>query len=154
MTLHAVVSIIHYYSRAPQIIIAGRKFLSSFSILDIIIFMREIRNATIAVRETVCSRRPPTDGPSVEAQRSLDHLVFVGRHRHRRRLPDGEGIQRERDADVGDNDRERRPGERVDTVLRRSSSLRVDLRFRDFENSSHGRGAQAALGGGVGSSRG
>lgn len=108
---------------------------------------------TIAVRETVRSRRPPTDGPSVEAQRSLDHLVFVGRHRHRRRFPDGEGIHRERDTDVSDDDWEHRSGERVDTMLRRSSPLRVDLRFRNFENSSHGRDAEAALGGGVGSSR-
>jgi len=108
---------------------------------------------TIAVRETVCSRRPPTDGPSVEAQRSLDHLVFVGRHRHRRRFSDAKRIHREWGTDVSDDDWERRSGERVDTMLRRSSSFRVDLRFRHFENSSHGRDAKATFGGGIGSSR-
>jgi len=87
--------------------------------------------------ETVRGCRPSTHGLSVEAQRSLDHLVLVSRHRHHRRFSTTEGIQCEWDTHVSNDDRKRRSGERVDTVLRRPSSLRIDLRFRFFEDSSH-----------------
>lgn len=52
-------------------------------------------------------RRPQTHGPPVEAQCSLDHLVLVSRHRHRRRFSATEGIHRERDTLVSNDDRER-----------------------------------------------
>lgn len=103
--------------------------------------------------ETVRSRRPPIDGPSMEAQRGLDHLVLVSRHGHHRGFPAAEGIHRERDTHVGDDDRERRSDQRVDPVLRCPTSLRVDLRERSFEDRSHGSDAETAFGGGVGSSR-